>query len=161
MINITYPDTTKDGYWGFKDDALLVVNDMKLAKQFIWDTMRLADYFVVECEAVSSTQVKFLEVMVIITYERFEIKPEYKPTNLGIPLDTSSAHLVHVHLSWPKAVLRRAMLLSSTRHGADAAREVLRQRFIHHFAPKPIIDVFEAKAYKENEEHKQFNKREE
>ena len=48
-----------DGYWRFKDDELLLVNDMDLAKQFIWDTMRLADYFVVECEAVSSTQVKF------------------------------------------------------------------------------------------------------
>ena len=132
-----------DGYWRFKDDALLLVNDMDLAKQFIWDTMRLADYFVVECEAVSSTQVKFLEVMVEKTYERFVIRPEYKPTNLGIPLDTSSAHPVHVHTSWPKAVLRRAMLLSSTLHGAEAAREVLRQRFIQHFAPKPIIDIFE------------------
>ena len=92
------------------------------------------------------------------TYERFVIRPEYKPTNLGIPLDTSSAHPVHVHTSWPKAVLRRAMLLSSTLHGAEAAREVLRHRFIQHFAPKPIIDIFERNAYKENDEPKQSKK---
>ena len=86
------------------------------------------------------------------------IRPEYKPTNLGIPLDTGSAHPVHVHTSWPRAVLRRAMLLSSTLHGAEAAREVLRQRFIQHFAPKPIIDIFEGNAYKENDEPKQSQK---
>ena len=26
-----------DGYWRFKNDALLLVNDMDLAKQFIWE----------------------------------------------------------------------------------------------------------------------------
>jgi hypothetical protein len=70
MIKKLFSQIQIDGYWRFKDDALLLVNDMDLAKQFIWDTMRLVDYFVVECEAVSSTQVKFLEVMVEKTYEK-------------------------------------------------------------------------------------------
>jgi hypothetical protein len=51
------------------------------------------------------------------------------------------------------------MLLSSTLHGAEAAREVLRHRFIQHFAPKPIIDIFERNAYKENDEPKQSKKK--
>jgi hypothetical protein len=150
-----------DGYWRFKDDALLLVSDMVLAKQFIWETMSLAGYFVVECEAVSSTQVKLLEVMVIKSKEKFQVRPVYKPTNLGTPLDTSSAHLVHVRLPRPKAVLRRTMLLSSSRPGAEATREILRQRFIHYFAPKPTIDIFEAKTNEDRNDQLQIEKRNE
>jgi len=48
-----------DGYWRFKDGALILVNDMNLAKQFIWETMERAGYFKLECEGVSSTNMQF------------------------------------------------------------------------------------------------------
>ena len=105
---------------------------------------RRGQYFIIKYESIAWSSLRYLEVEVKKRKYRYEVTPAYKKSNLGIPLDVQSCQPAHVHTSWPKAAIARARCLASSEAAARSALRVLKMRFTSHFAPDPIIAMFDS-----------------
>ena len=103
-----------DGYWRFRNDILILGNDMSRTREYFWKLRELAGFFRVQCESWSSNEIQFLEVIVRrdVNNNWYVTIPKYCGSSISKPLDPSSAHPVHVHRSWPQALAPRMMFLT-------------------------------------------------
>ena len=132
-----------EAYWRFRDDIAMIATDVYKMEALIKEMKRRAQYFVIKVESITWSSLRYLEVEINKRKGRYEVIPAFKQSNLGMPLDVLSCQPAHVHMSWPKAAIRRAQGLASTAAAAKRALKVLRMRFINHFAPDPIISMFD------------------
>ena len=79
--------------------------------------------------------------MVFKGENEFITKPKYKDTHVARPLCASSAHPLHVHLSWPRALASRTEQLSSNQKVKVEAIENLKMRLKMNFAPQGQLDL--------------------
>ena len=129
-------------FFRFRDDVLLIASDKNnrsLTRKYVKRYIELSDYFRVLCEEVSSTKITMLDIEVSIRGNKFITAPTWKPTSLGIPLCTSSAHPKKVHEGWPIALIRRLGPLSSNLQNALRAKKLLVERFCQHLASEQVI----------------------
>ena len=66
------------------------------------------------------------------------------PTNLGVPLQDTSCHPVHIHKSWPVSTVRRLGDLSTSHSNAEKAKKILIDRFVRHLASQNLINRLRA-----------------
>ena len=128
-------------YWRFRDDAIMLANCHLKAGRMLHPLQVHAEYFTVTLEATDREQMQYLGLMCRKQGNRIVTEPYIKPTNLGIPLSTQSCHPVHVHSSWPKAVIQRLSSLSSTAAAAEAANSQIVQRFQRYHANPALVSL--------------------
>jgi len=127
-------------YVRFKDDILIIGSCREKTRKFIHAIIQRSTLFKLVCDEINSHEIHFLDVRIFRSGRRFGTEMAFKPTNLGIPLSTQSAHPVHVHVSWPVARIRSIARLSSSRCVAEKAKQILISRFTAFGTPQCIID---------------------
>lgn len=126
----------------FKDDILVFLNDLRGWRKYFEGYSDRAGCFKLEVEDINDQRVTFLDLEVYKGQASWKARPFIKPTNLGIPLSTSSSHPRSIHLSWPKGVLRRLATLCDSQGDMDKVHRIFTERlhqFFHH--PKVVIQV--------------------
>ena len=123
-----------DAWWRCKDDGLLIARSREKAIDFLHVLFRRSRFSKCQCEKVPSKEVQFLEAKVIKTPTSFRALPAYKSTDICKPLGLESAHAWYVHKSWPKALVRRTMTLSSDDAMMKTAGAMITRRFVSNHA---------------------------
>ena len=128
-------------YFRFKDDILVIADDRKrqCVVRFLKEFKKRTKYFKMKVETITHDEVQFLEVVIFKDGQRLGIKPYFKPTAVGIPLSAASAHPVHVHWSWPFALMRRYLMLTSNKRQKKEAAKFIIKRFRMHHSSKVMI----------------------
>ena len=91
---------------------------------------RLAEWFVLKIEEVSTVSIRFLDISVRRDGDRLICSPFLKDPGLARRLSACSAHPLAVHKSWPKVMLRRMGLLSNSEQEALAFVEEMTRRLM-------------------------------
>ena len=133
-----------EAYWRFRDDIAMIATDVFKMEALVREMQRRGQYFIIKYESIAWSSLRYLEVEVKKRKYRYDVTLAYKKSNLGIPLDVQSCQPAHVHTSWPKAAIARARCLASSEAAARSALRVLKMRFTSHFAPDPIIAMFDS-----------------
>ena len=126
-------------YFRFRDDTFLVGTSASGVREFVEQLQLRADYFKVGIEETSRSSLRFLDCMVRVDGRKFVCTPTCKDTSINRPLDVTSRHAPHVHLSWPLACLNRLASLSNTEDGIQQAKLAFIARFQHFAAPQSLI----------------------
>ena len=129
------------GFWRFRDDSLVIFDNIELFKECIWEYKRRAKYFEIVVEEINSEVIGFLDLTIKKGKNKYEVYPKFKEESLKAhPLCISSAHTPGVHRSWAAAQIKRFSQLASNESIAKEAKSRFIQRFINHFAPEALID---------------------
>ena len=80
----------------------------------------------------------FMQLEVTTVPRRLLLKPRFKTTRMGPPLDHRSHHSPNVARSWPRAVTLQAMRLATREFDAMCARQVCVERF-KFFSAHPLV----------------------
>ena len=131
--------------WRFRDDLLLLFEDAPAIYSWWPIFEKRCKYYQAELISVSHRNFVFLgiEADVDVVHGSVQIKPYTKPTKVGFPLDASSCHAAHIHLSWPRDGLRSILGRSSSQEIALRARQQYIDRFRYHMAHPEIIEMLE------------------
>ena len=127
-----------NSYLRFKDDLIIFGHTRDGLVTFTEGLQRRAGYFKIKIEEIvdKSSSCQFLDLEIFYSHGKWKAKPYIKPSNLGIPLDPSSSHPVHVHRNWPKQMVNRFYKLSSEVAHAREAQTLLANRLrTYHFPP--------------------------
>lgn len=104
--------------WRYRDDLLLVGSHRGIGPNsttvYVSKMRKLAKYFKITVDRVSSTSTTFVELDLNICDGVVRVVHRLKDTAHIKPLSTTSAHNSAVHRSWPDAIVRRALQLTST-----------------------------------------------
>ena len=119
----------------FRDDILLAYEDFQLMVQFFQGLKASGDYFNMEIEQISSTDINYLNLSVWRNGQRFHVKHAFKPTSLGIPLSASSCHHASVHKSWPAGMVAGIKALSTNDKHYRESLNTFMSRFTEHCTP--------------------------
>ena len=135
------------GYWRYRDDILIIGDrtTREKTRQFYFKMKEFGKYFALTCESCSSHSVDYLDITIekCLATSTYTTKPYFKPSSLGIPLSTSSAHNPMVH-HWPLARIKNFGRYSSSPKDAAIAKDIFIQRFIDHGAPTHFIAALQA-----------------
>ena len=102
-------------YARFKDDILVIFSCAHLLNLF-FGHMKQRHPFTLTCEAVNSTEIQFLDVLISKTPCGLQVRPWTKESKLNTPLlSRHSAHNPAIHRSWPCSLLKSRMSLCSSR----------------------------------------------
>ena len=107
-------------YSRYYDDIVMMYTDRDKFKDFVGKMRHSAKYFTIECSAVSSECVQFLDLDVSLSGGRAVVLPNLDKT--VAPLHPSSGQAEHVHRSWPKSVASRVGRLAG-----PSAREYIQE----------------------------------
>jgi hypothetical protein len=103
------------GYWKYFDDIFMITSDISRFKRWYHGCVTRSQCFVPEIEEISRVAVRMLN-MCIYSDDRgvLQTRTHFKDDSLGVPMSPSSAHVSHVHSSWPVSTLVSALRLCST-----------------------------------------------
>jgi hypothetical protein len=130
-----------NSYLRFKDDLIIFGRTRNDLVTFAEGLQQRAGYFKIKIEEIvdKSSSCQFLDLEIFFSHGRWKARPYIKPSNLGIPLDPSSAHPVHVHRNWPKQMVNRFYKLSSEVAHAQEAQTLLANRLRTYHFPSYIV----------------------
>ena len=110
-------------------------------REFVWTLQDRAAFFTHEVEALSFSEVQYLECHLSFRDGGVEVKPFTKPSSMLLPLSSTSAHPRHPHINWPRSMLARLCGLTNSSQGRRQVRDALVSRFRSHFAFDTAFDL--------------------
>ncbi len=129
------------GYWRFRDDILVATSQRRKDLEFMKAIKTRAGYFKLEFEVPQRISIDYMQLTITIANEKLIVKPFFKPTALGPPLEATSAHPPSVHVGWPAAMVHSFGDISTSSVEAKSAKETYIARFVRHKAPQSIVDL--------------------
>ena len=99
-----------------------------------------ADYLRMVLDEIGHRETHWLQIWVHSDYGRAFASPAFKDTALAIPLSHSSGHPIHVHRSWPMAMLRTLFDLCTFPVHKEWARAEFIQRLTLANAHPSLLD---------------------
>jgi len=130
-------------YWRYRDDILMISRDRRMLVPYVRTIRRFSGYFIIDDVEISRHRMTFLQLLITKCDNEFTCCVTFKPTSLGVPLDTTSGHPASVH-RWPMTYLRSIGKLSTTKKDCVESCERLLNRFRHHQSNPFIIQKMEA-----------------
>ena len=101
-------------YFRFKDDLFFIIGgDREIRRQFYDELKTRSGFFKLKWEAIHRTGVDFLDLHIFKgprwhSTGVLDYYVKVKTSALGIMLSSSSAHHPSVHMTWPRARVRRS-----------------------------------------------------
>ena len=133
-------------YSRFKDDIFVVAAPNLGWLAFWLEFLARARFYKMQYDKVSQTEVTMLDLRVF-KGERFsrcgrlDIGISFKPTSLGVPLSTSSAHSSACRRSWARAEVYRFARRVTSREELEKAKDVLLGRLSRFCFPSEIVSA--------------------
>ena len=133
----------------FRDDVLVLASERLKSHDYGRGMINRTFYFTTKCEKISHDQIEYLDCEVWIENGTIPSGPLKEPTSLGVPLQDTSCHPVHIHTSWPVSVVpRHGDLSTSHRYAekacyAERAKDIFVERFVKHLPHHTSPTVYE------------------
>ena len=122
----------------FRDDVLVLASERLKSHAYGRGMINRTFYFITNARKSVMTKLSTL-----IAKCGLKTAPSHpglfiKSTNLGVPLQDTSCHPVHIHASWPVSMVRRLGDLSTSHSDAEKAsdaeraKDIFVERFVKH-----------------------------
>ena len=113
------------------DDILIIASGTaEKRRKYIQTAIKKGKFFVAECESVSSTSVRMLDLLIYFGEKHrrtglMDFHVTEKESAINQPLLPTSYHPMNVHRSWPESMAKREYALSSSQKIAKQRRKEL------------------------------------
>ena len=94
-------------WWRFRDDILILSKDCLDVRSLVVSLKRICDIWPLKIEEANLTNIRYLDVRVVLYSSSVAVEPAYKESKLKVLLDTASGHAPSVHKSWPLMMMNR------------------------------------------------------